>query len=293
MVRSRLAAELLARPFPTPTAVSTSRSAWILFADIDGTLWCGGERPPVLRERVQRALEAARVVLASSRTIEEILELEARLGVETDFLAENGAQVVVRDPRLAEALGDCEAGPPSATSLWVRHLGAPLDEVLPLVVEAAHRHGIAGLLQGTPGWPGSGSPDAPPFRRASLLLPGALLDQGRHAGFAAEVTARGLDLVRGGEWTTISRGASKGRAAAVYAKALRQATGGTFRTAAIGNSDNDASLLEEVDRGFVIRNPEGYAPLLARIPKVVLLTRPACAGWHQAVRQLRQEAPDG
>ncbi len=273
--------------------MSKTRSTWILFADIDGTLWCGGERRAVLRERVRHAMEAARVVLASSRTIEEILELEARLDVETDFLAENGAQVAVRDRSVALALGNCEPGPGLAASLWVRHLASPLAELLPTVVEAAHEHGIADLLQGTPGWPGSGAPDAPPVRRASLLLPRAMLDHGRHAGFAASVTARGLDLVHGGEWTTISRGASKGRAAAAYSQAVRQATGETFRTAAIGNSDNDASLLESVDRGFVIRNPEGHAPALARVPKVVLLTRPACAGWREAVEQLRKEAIDG
>lgn len=267
--------------------------AWILFADVDGTLWCGGERRAVLRERVRRAMEVARVVLASSRTIEEILEFEVRLGVETDFLAENGAQVAVRDPKVAVALGGCEFTSGSAGSLWVQHLAAPLGEVLPAVVEVAERHGIASLLRGTPGWPGSRVPDAPPFRRASLLLPRTTFDNGRHAGFIADVLARGLELVHGGEWTTISRGASKGRAAAVYAQALRQATGGTFRTAAVGNSDNDGPLLATVDRGFVIRNPDGHAPALARIPNVMLLTRPGCAGWGQVVGHLRQEVPDG
>lgn len=287
----RLGAGYPARLSPTVTAsVSDTRPAWILFADIDGTLWCGGERRVVLRERIRRAMEVARVVLASSRTIEEILKFEARLGVETDFLAENGAQVAVRDPRVAAALGGCEPTPGLAGSLWVRHLAAPLREVLPAVVDAANQHGIASLLQGTPGWPGSGSSNAPPFRRASLLLPRAMLDDGRLAGFAADVVARGLELVPGGEWTAISRGASKGRAATTYAEALRQAIGGALRTAAVGNSDNDASLLEAVDRGFVIRNPDGHTAKLARIPKAMLLTRLGCAGWSQVVAQLRKAA---
>jgi mannosyl-3-phosphoglycerate phosphatase len=264
------------------------RARRLFFADIDGTLWCGGERRAVLRRRVCRAMEAATLVLASSRTIEEILDLEARLGVETDFIAENGAQIGLRDPALARALGGCE--PLGGTPVLVRDLAAPLRQVMPVVERAAAAHGIAGLLRGTPGWPG-GPPSAgtPPFRRSSLLLPRPLFADGAHAGFLADLRAGGLEVVDGGEWTTISRGASKGRAARAYAAAAAQLAGAPVATAAIGNSDNDEPLLAAVDRPFVIRNPGGHAAVLARIPGAELLGRPACAGWLQAVRRLEQE----
>lgn len=283
--RSRLACPPLTDPAVTPPP-----TPWILFADIDGTLWCGSERTAVLRRRMERAGEVARVVLASSRTIEEILDLQARLATAGDFIAENGAQLVVRSAALALALGDCEPGPGPAGNAFVRHFAAPLVEILPAVLAAARRHHLEATLAATPGWPGAPpSASSPPFRRASLLLPRRLFAGGAHAPFLAEVRAAGLEVVDGGEWTAISRGASKGRAAAAYADLVRSAEGRAVRTAAVGNSDNDASLMEAVERPLVIRNPEGHPETLARLPGAILLNRLACAGWHEAVALLRKE----
>jgi predicted mannosyl-3-phosphoglycerate phosphatase (HAD superfamily) len=259
---------------------------WVLFADIDGTLWCGGERRDTLRRRLIRATGRARVVLASSRTIEEILELQTWTGVQTDFLAENGAQLVTRDARLAGELPGCDQVPASG-SLFAKSLADPLGDLLPAVAEAARRYRVARHLAAAPGWPGApASASSPPPRRASLLLPRTMFGDGAHAGFVRAVRAAGLEVVHGGEWTTISRGASKGQAARHYLEAARRLSARPIRTAAIGNSDNDASLLCAVERPFVVRNPGGHAEALSEIPGVRLLSRPACAGWYEALERL-------
>jgi predicted mannosyl-3-phosphoglycerate phosphatase (HAD superfamily) len=261
--------------------------AWLLFADVDGTLWCGSERRQVLVQRMARARARAHVVLASSRTVEELLELTDRLGAPVDLIAENGAQVAVREQGLARALGADVALSHDGHEVFLRCAGASIPDFRADLAQVARRHGLSRILSSSPGWPGPAQAAA--FRRASVLLPRAVFADGAHGEFLEELRMLGLDATPGGEWTSISRGSSKGEAAGTYVAAYRAWSGASVATAAVGNSDNDASLMGVVDRAFVIRNPEGYAPALAGLPNAVRLRRPACAGWYEAVARLEQQ----
>ncbi len=57
--------------------------------------------------------------------------------------------------------------------------------------------------------------------------------------------------------------------------------------AAIGNEENDVSLLAEADLGFVIRNPHrGPHPMLSALPGVVLLDAEGPGGWMEMLDRL-------
>lgn len=278
-------------PFPAGVSLAmnprSDPGGWILFADIDGTLRCGPESAPVLRTRLRSAMERAVLVLGSSRTIEEILDLQLSLGVSCDFLAENGGQIVVRDPAVARALGAVELRQGGSGPIFVKQLGASLEEIAPLVQAAARGAGLASLLHDPPGWGGDvAAGSAQPLRRSTLLLPTAAFRDARVDRLIADLADRGLDVVAGGEWVSVSRGASKGRAATLYRDVLRATTGRWLRTAAIGNADNDESLLRMVDLPFVIQNADGHPPRLAQIDGATLLAEPRCGGWDEALRQL-------
>src|SRR5690606_26109694 len=62
---------------------------------------------------------------------------------------------------------------------------------------------------------------------------------------------------------------------------------GSLRVIAIGNDENDRSLLEAAHRAFVIRNPEsGAHPDLAGIPGAVVLDAEGPAGWLEMIERL-------
>ena len=80
----------------------------------------------------------------------------------------------------------------------------------------------------------------------------------------------------------------KGSAARVLAERW-----GVTRWAAIGNAENDATLLRAAHRAFVIRNADGHDPVLSRIPRAVLLTAPGPDGWLEMLALLDQSPGNG
>ena len=58
---------------------------------------------------------------------------------------------------------------------------------------------------------------------------------------------------------------------------------------AIGNEENDVSLLQEADLAFVIHNPtRGPHPALAAIPGAVILNAQGPGGWMEMLDHLQE-----
>ena len=77
----------------------------MLFSDVDGTLLDGRTPHETVRASWAAASRSVEVVLASSRTVEELVTLLDELGGDGDVIAENGCCIAVRAPQLAQALG--------------------------------------------------------------------------------------------------------------------------------------------------------------------------------------------
>lgn len=215
---------------------------WIV-SDIDGTLLDESEQCPLPQEFLAEVSATHRVVLASSRTVEEIRDVAAALGWPgVPCIAEDG-QVLV-DPRGV-----------------VTRLGMATDELLA-------RLDAAGL-----GGPARRLRHADPDRRASLLIPAEAA-----AEFGPGVPDGGIRVTMGGRWATITDAAwNKGRAAVRLLRDL-----GVTRWAGIGNGANDESLLRAAPQRFAIREGDDtHHPLLATIPGVVLLTHRGPFGWPE------------
>lgn len=224
---------------------------WIV-SDIDGTLLAEPDRSPWSGEWCARVARTHRVVLASSRTVEETRAARRLLGWTGPMIAEDGAVLVEPD---------------GTVSLR----GAPVEE-------------LREIIRGTPVADEirRGADSAPPGaqdRLASILVPAGLVPL-----LGSELAAAGLSIVRGGRWATISRGSDKGSAAAEL-----MARSGVTDWAAIGNGPNDAPLLRKSGYPFVIRNPEGHDPVLKSIPGAVLLTHPGPSGWDEMLALLEMK----
>lgn len=220
---------------------------WIV-SDLDGTLLDETERCPLPAEFLAEVSATHRVVLASSRTVEEIRDVAAELGWPAmPCVAEDGQVIVDAAGRIAR-LGM------TTTALLARLDALGLGDHARRVRQAT------------------------PTRRASILVPAALASH-----FAHGVPDAGIRVTMGGSWATITDAAwNKGRASARLLQALD-----VSHWAAIGNGANDHSLLSAASQRFAIREADGtHHPLLATIPGVVLLTHRGPLGWPEMVSLL-------
>jgi predicted mannosyl-3-phosphoglycerate phosphatase (HAD superfamily) len=154
----------------------------LLFTDVDGTMLDATGRCPVPASVFARISASHEVVLASSRTLEDLDALAATIGASTACIAEDGAVLRDRDGS-------------------VTILGAPRDRLLELGTGLAELE-VAGIHR------------EPAGRRASLLVPAAQSTPEARARFRAH----GLTLTPGGRWATVTAGSDKGRAARVLAR---------------------------------------------------------------------------
>ena len=224
----------------------------LIFSDVDGTLLNEEGYCPLNPATLQRAAEQHQVVLASSRDVAELVPIYQRHGFSAWCIAEDGA-----------VLGH----PDGATEL----LGTPRPGLLTAMRDALSSAELNALL--------GVEPTAARERAASVLLPISVATP----MLRQRLEGARLRLTIGGRWATITAEASKGIAARVLGQRL-----GVTRWIAIGNAANDATLLGEAWRAFVIRNPDGHDPVLVRITEAELLTAPGPEGWLEMLRLLDQ-----
>ena len=220
---------------------------WIV-SDLDGTLLDETERCPLAADFLAEVRATHRVVLASSRTVEEIQDVAAALGwPAAPCIAEDGQVVVDGAGR-------------------VTRLGMTTAELLERLDHAALGTPVRAMMQRTP------------TRLASVLIPAAEASQ-----FDLGVPDAGIRVTIGGRWATITDARwNKGRAAIALLREMHDPP-----WAAIGNGANDRSLLSAANQRFAIREADGtHHPLLATIPGVVLLTHLGPLGWPEMVSLL-------
>lgn len=227
----------------------------LIFSDVDGTLLADDGTCPLPVGELRRVMERHEVVLASSRDVDELRDVQELLGWHGGLIAEDGATLVHE--------GDIEL------------LGAPRAVLLRRVRDTVGP-GVADVLL-------AAEPAAARNRLASILVPIATATP----MLREQLGSAGLRLTPGGRWATITAGSTKGTAARVLASRL-----GVTKWAAIGNAENDATLLCEAWRAYVIRNPEGHDPELAQIDGAVRLTVQGPEGWLEMLRMLEPRAGD-
>jgi mannosyl-3-phosphoglycerate phosphatase len=276
----------------------------LLLSDVDGTL-LGDDGalpcPPVVLRARLRALAAAwgapvHVGLASSRTLRELTVLQRALGVYGPLIAEDGALRAVETPRRPPA----RQLPPEADQI-VQHGRRMLvtyqhaDSAVTLREKMADQPAFARADTATREFrhlQGLGFRTRGAVRRAllarshSVLLDPSVWSNPELEELRAMTAARGLQLRRGGRWFTLTTAGGKGPAL----RALRHqfsADGVPPLVAAIGNEENDHSLLADADRRYVIRNPHrGPHPVLSAIPGVIVCDAEGPGGWMNMLDDL-------
>lgn len=280
----------------------------LLLSDVDGTLLDDHGAlpcPPATLRAAVAALETAwgapvTVGLASSRTLRELTVLQRALGIYGPCIAEDGAlravDVSANDgPGAADAVDRQRHG--TRTLALAQHAdnavalhAAMADE--PAFIRADTRRLPFAALQRLGFRTPAAARRALHARSHSVLIDPLVLNEVELDHLRRVSAARGLQLRRGGRWFTLTSAGGKGPAL----RALRHdaaRTGGAPLIAAIGNEENDVSLLAEADLRFVIRNPHrGPHPVLSALPDAIVLDGEGPGGWMDMLDRLTRRAAE-
>lgn len=280
--------------------MTIARPPLLLLSDVDGTLIGDDgalpQSPAIIRARLQQVEREwggpLHVGFASSRTLRELTVLQRALHLPGPCIAEDGARHAVDHDApvsLDRTLTHEQHGrrrlftfdhAASAETLRRHMAHAPAFERadtqrLPFASLSALGFRTRGAVR-----------RALEARTHSVLLDPHVWSPDDLTALRADSAARGLQLRRGGRWFTLTTAGGKGPAL----RALRHQftmDGVSPIVAAIGNEENDVSLLSEADCRFVIRNPHrGYHPVLSALPGVELLDTEGVGGWMDMLDRL-------
>lgn len=291
-------------------------SPLVIVSDVDGTLldhrgqWFTA--PVLLREQLhaltQRVLGRVIVVLASSRTIDELTALQRCLGMQGPCIGEDGAVLSMDTPVDARAFeqasrirGDrgvvqidgiirgrrtlalFRLGASSATIR--QQLRAWPSTTADLACAPTARLAALGFRTGRQ------QQRALQSRRASVLLDPTQWRANRLVAAGNAPVSPDLDIVRGGRWLTATMGAGKGPATDLLRAYINCSTSSACHVVGIGDGANDQSLLRTVDLAFAVPDAKRQIhPALREIPHVVSLTHDQTA-WPEMLTQLPARLP--
>lgn len=250
----------------------------IVFTDLDGTLldhetYSFEPARPALEQLKARGIP---LVLASSKTEAEMRPLAGAIGIDYPMIVENGAGIV-----------NLPGSAATEDNIYAR-----LRDLLSSIPPVLRRH-----YQGFGDWSDEAVAEKTgmPVENARLARKRRFSEPGLWSGsederaeFAAILAGHGYQAVQGGRFFTVMPKTSKAEAMARVARAYAESAGEKVFTIALGDAPNDAAMLEQADRGFIIANPaHAEMPVSAR-ERAGFITRsqrPGPAGWNDMLLQ--------
>lgn len=233
----------------------------IFFTDLDGTLldhetyeW----RPA--RTGLQWCREEeVDVVICTSKTWEEVKLIRERIDLHTPAIIENGGAVVLsRDHTFAH-----EPGQRVEDRFRFQEFGDAAAQIQSEFHEIRQRGDFKcqSALQMSPEvFAGKTNLDREEAERALnrlFTVPVLWLEsEQRKQEFISWCIGSDIQVQEGGRFLHLQRGCDKGRAINWISDKYNKEHG-SLPTGAIGDSHNDIPMLNEVDRSFVVQNPDG------------------------------------
>ena len=266
----------------------------LVFSDLDGSLldhhsYSFAPALPLVKTLAERGIP---LILASSKTRAEMLELRLALGNTQPFIVVNGAAVFIpRHTFPAPPVGTRELGDywvyemAPARSKWLALL-ADLSAEFPGEFDSFHSAGVAGIVEMT----GLSMTQAQAANDRFYSEPVRWLgSKARETLFTRRLRDAGATVLKGGRFLSVSGNCDKGQALRWLRARYQQQAGGTaLKDLAIGDSENDCSMLEAAHTALLIRSPVHDFPALGKVDGVLRSSACGPAGWAQGVSQWLQ-----
>lgn len=262
----------------------------VVFTDLDGTLLDHDTYRPDAVLPAVRALEARGIpiVMATSKTFDEVLCYQRLLSQPRPLIIENGGAICFPEGFAAPATGDERRNgylirqfPPGQAFIVaaVERIRAELDARF----DSFHERDAAWVAAVT----GLDRASAQAARQRRNSLPLRWRDTGAKLRRFREAVARaGLHLQQGGRFLHV-QGAGDKAVAMQQVLAEFEARGlADPVVVAFGDSPNDQGMLEAADIAVVVSRPDGSHLALNRRDGIILTRAVGPAGWAEAVEIL-------
>jgi len=264
----------------------------LVFTDLDGSLLDHNTYQWAAAQQGLDALQTAGIpiIIMSSKTAVEIDSLASQLGLaDYPYSAENGA--VIHLPL------HCNRHTPDCDSSGVITLGSGADK-LHATLEALRAQGFAfeGFsdvsAQMVAEWTGLSLDKASQAQQREASEPLRWLgDEASLHRFRQALDIEGFALQRGGRfYHVMPLGTNKGVALQWLMNYYRaqhepRKCGASLKALALGDGENDLSMLMAADYGVLIRSPAGSLPQVDSLPDSIYKTRRfGPEGWMEGMR---------
>ncbi len=230
------------------------------------------------------------LILNSSKTLSELIDLVDELGLQSPLIAENGGAIAAPAD---SGLLDSNRTPDRAGDYLLKVNGLSRDFILSVAHGLRERFGFR--FSGFADWS-----DRQVADRTGLPLTKARLakvrfatepilwedDEARLADFERALAKEGIRALKGGRFVHLMGTADKADGLKAVLKLYREAQPeAEWHTVALGDSANDLAMLEAADIAIVIPHADGPR-IMPRKPTAIHAPAPATRGWNKAVLAL-------
>ena len=247
----------------------------IIFTDLDGTLL----------DHTNYSFEAALpmlyfiktndipLIIVTSKTKNEVLRIQALLGLKAPFIIENGAGIFIPSKEDYEmiAMGfDYEY----IRSCFLKYAKSiPMIGFFDMKVEEVAKYTNLSIE------------NASDAKKRSFTEPFILEDESRLDELRRMANEDELDIVKGGRfYHLITKGQDKSNAIKHLIKYYKKNGTEDLKTIALGDSANDLSMLQSVDMPVLIPHPDG-SYLECDIETVIKAPFPGPKGWNTVLKE--------
>ena len=269
-------------------------NSMVIYTDLDGSLLDHYNYSHAAVDALLEDLETLGipVIPVSSKTRAELLSLRRELDNQHPFIVENGAAVFI-------PVNYFPAQPPETESCddyWVKYFSLPRSHWLQIIDASAadfarEFNNFASLdIDSIASLTGLDPAAAQKAATREFGEPVHWLGS-EHSRllFIEALQNNGARVLQGGRFLHVSGDCDKGLALQwLHAQYGSQAAGKQPLSLAIGDSQNDAAMLEAADHALIIRSPVHQPPTLSRSDHTLLSEFYGPGGWDQGVRQILQ-----
>lgn len=247
----------------------------LIFTDLDGTLLDHDSYRFDEASMMLDYLKAHRIplIIVTSKTKNEVIRLQKLLAIESPFIIENGAGILIPKSGGYEtiAMGQDYKAIRQAFERYAKTV--PMRGFFDMRAEEIAACTNLPLKQAA---------DA----KERLFTEPFILEDEKALDLLREMADNdGLSIVKGGRfYHLITKGQDKAAAILYLVKYFEKASGHAFKTVALGDSANDLSMLQSVDTPILIPHPDG-SYLSCDIPHLIKAPSPGPSGWNTALKR--------
>jgi len=221
---------------------------YLIFTDLDGTLLNHETYSFQDAKEMLTYLKSNNIplILITSKTKHEILKLRNELEISYPFIVENGAGIFI----------------PFNNDFKQINMGKTYLEILNFYNQYKEEYKIKGFfdmnIDEVSSLTGLNLDDAKLAKKRDFCEPFIIEDESKIHTLKKLAQKQGLDIVKGGRfYHLISLGQDKANALLKLKKIYEENDGITYTTIALGDGDNDKTMLENSDKSVLIKKYDG------------------------------------